>query len=243
MSANPQFSRLKSTLDDLGAASDNARLQLHLLALEARQRTNELSAGIETLEHRIDQGLQQALSTAAEKARQLSKTVHDSLTTAPSGPSTGHDRVGNVMTAGVLVCSADDTLARAAQLMWDGDCGIVPVVDARYRLEGVITDRDVCMAAYTQGRALREMCVADIMSRAVHRCSADDSLARAIAIMAENRVRRLPVVNAEQQLVGVLSVADLARAAHLLGEREAEHLTFQLLGSLSQRRAAARAAE
>jgi CBS domain-containing protein len=243
MGSHPQFSLLKSTLDDLGAASDTARLQLHLLAMEARQRSSELGAGIDNLEQRLDRGLHQALSTAAEKARQLSKTVHDSLSAAPSRASAGPDRVGNIMTGGVLVCSADDSLARAAQIMWDGDCGIVPVVDANYRLEGVITDRDLCMAAYTKGRALHEISVADVMSRAVHRCSADDSLARAIAIMAETRVRRLPVVNAEQQLVGILSVADIVRGVHVLEQREAEQLIFQLLASLTQRRPPAPAAE
>lgn len=243
MGTHPRYSLLKNTLDELGAASGTARLQLHLLALEARQRGNELGAGIENLEHRIDRGLQQALSTAAEKARHLSKTVHDSLTATPSAPSEYQDRVASVMTEGVLVCSADDSLSRAAQIMWEGDCGIVPVVDADYRLEGVITDRDICMAAYTKGRALREISVADVMSRAVHRCSSDDSLTRAISIMADNQVRRLPVVNTEQKLVGILSLADIARAAPVIGQREAEELSLQLLGSLSQRRSAARAAE
>lgn len=243
MSPHPHFSLLKSTLDELGAASDTARLQLHLLAMEARQRRNDMGVNIENLEHRLDRSVQQALSMAAEKARQLSKTVQDSLTAHPAYTGSRPDQVGSIMTQGVLVCSADDSLARAAEIMWQRDCGIVPVVDEKYHVEGVITDRDLCMAAYTKGRALHDICVADVMSRSVHRCSAEDSLARAIAIMAEARVRRLPVVNPEQQLVGIFSLADLARAAPVLGQRETEQLALQLLSAVSQRRHPTSAAE
>lgn len=243
MTQQPAFARLKHTLDDLGAASDTARLQLHLLALEARQRSNELGAGIENLELRLDRGLQQALSTAAEKARQLTKTVQDSLAGQPARTATDGRQIASIMTGGVLVCTAEDSLVRPTQIMWELDCGIVPVVDSEQRLEGVITDRDICMGAYTKGRPLHEICVADVMSRPVHRCYAEDSLERAIAIMAAAQVRRLPVVNAEQRVVGIVSLADIGRAAAVLGQREAEHLVFQLIGAVSQRRAPALAAE
>lgn len=243
MTQQPALSRLKSTLDDLGAASDTARLQLHLLALEARQRSSDLGTGIENLEHRLDRGIQQAFSTAAEKARQLTKTVHDSLTGQPARATAAADQIGSIMTVGVLVCAAGDPLTRPAQIMWELDCGIVPVVDAEQRLEGVITDRDICMAAFTKGRPLHEICVRDVMSQPVHRCSADEPLTRAIAVMAAAQVRRLPVVNAEQRVVGIVSLADLGRAAAFLGQREAEQLVFQLLGSVSQRRVTALAAE
>ncbi|MEY4544018.1 MAG: hypothetical protein RL685_213 [Pseudomonadota bacterium] len=243
MTDHPTFSRLKHSFDDLGAASDTARLQLHLLAVEARQRTSELGAGIESLEQRLDRGLQQALSTAAEKARQLTKTVQDSLAGQPAHTGSAAGQIGSIMTEGVLVCAADDSLTRPAQLMWELDCGIVPVVDSELRLEGVITDRDICMAAYTKGRPLHELCVADVMSRPVHCCYAQDPLARAIAVMAAAQVRRLPVVDEHQRVVGIVSLADIGRAAALLGQREAEQLTFQLLASVSQRRSCALAAE
>lgn len=243
MTQPPALARLRSTLDDLGAASDTARLHLHLLALEARQRSSDLGTGIDHLEQRLDRGLQQALSTAAEKTRQLTKTVQDSLTEHAARTSAHFDQVGSIMTEGVLVCSGKDPLTRPAQLMWELDCGIVPVVDAEQRLEGVITDRDICMAAFTKGRPLHEICVADVMSQPVHSCCANDSLVSAIAVMAAAQVRRLPVVDAEQRVVGIVSLANLGRTAALLGQREAEELTFQLLGSVSQRRSPALAAE
>jgi CBS domain-containing protein len=220
-----------------------ARLQLHLLALEARQRSSELGTGIEQLEHRLDRGLQQALSTATEKARQLTKTVQESLAGHPARAAAHPDQVGSIMTEGALTCAAADALTRPAQIMWELECGIVPVVDAEQRLHGVITDRDICMAAYTKGRPLHEICVADVMSQPVHRCSADEPITRAIAVMAAAQVRRLPVVDAAQRLVGIVSLADLVRAAASLGQRETEQLVLQLLGSISQRRQTALAAE
>lgn len=243
MTQHPPLSRLKNTLDDLRAASDTARLQLHLLALEARQRSSDVGTGIENLEQRIDRGLQQALSTAAEKTRQLTKTVQDSLTGPSAGTTLSTGQIASVMSESVQSCSAEDDLTRPAQLMWELDCGIVPVVNADGRLEGVVTDRDICMAAYTKGRTLREVRVAEIMSQPVHRCSADDTVARAIGIMAAARVRRLPVVDAEQRVVGIVSLADLVQGGSLLGQREAEQLVFQLLSAISQRRVPALAAE
>src|SRR5262249_37461820 len=139
-------SNLKEVLDELGAASEAARLQLHLLAVEARQRTGELSARLEHVERGLDRGFHQALATATDRARQLSKTLQASFTGGAPQKS-GQIRVGAVMTDDVHVCSPEDPLYRPAQIMWEGDCGSVPVVDSG-RVCGMVTDRDICMAAY-----------------------------------------------------------------------------------------------
>lgn len=121
-------------------------------------------------------------------------------------------RVEELMQKDVSVCREDAPMTEAARIMWEHDCGFVPVVagDGSGRVVGVITDRDVCMAAYTRGRALPELCVADAMSRGVSFCKPGDSAARAAAEMRASRVRRLPVVDSAGQLLGVLSLADLA---------------------------------
>jgi len=229
---------LKEALDEVSAASDEARLQLHLLSLEARQRGEALSTSIDTLEQRLDRGLHQALTTGAQKARQLTKAVQDSLGRQP-GLASGEMRIGAIMAQPLRVCSAEDSLARAAQLMWDFDCGAVPVVGGDERLCGIITDRDICMAAYTKGVAPRSIRVGDVMSRHVHSCSAEDSLERAIARMAEAEVRRLPVVDRDGRPVGMVSLADIARSATLLGQHDGEALVLRLLGALSKRRSSA----
>jgi CBS domain-containing protein len=123
--------------------------------------------------------------------------------------------VEELMTREVRSCRSGDSLGAAAQLMWDADCGALPVVgdDGSRRVVGMITDRDICMAAHFRGLAPRAIAVADVMSKAVRTVAAGEALADAEAIMRDAQVRRLPVVDETQQLVGVISLADLAREA------------------------------
>jgi predicted transcriptional regulator len=104
-----------------------------------------------------------------------------------------------------------ESLERAAQLMWEHDCGCVPIVDNEQRLLGVITDRDICMGAYTQGGCLREIPVHRCMSHSTHVCSPNDTLESAASRMGSEQVRRLPVVDENGHLVGILALGDLAR--------------------------------
>jgi CBS domain-containing protein len=100
--------------------------------------------------------------------------------------------------------------------MWEHDCGVVPVVgegNGTARLVGMLTDRDICMAAYTQGATLRDIPAARAMARQVFSCRPTDSLAVALRIMRTNQVHRLPVVDADDRVVGILSLADVAREA------------------------------
>ncbi len=122
-------------------------------------------------------------------------------------------KVKEVMVSSVVTCSPNDDLNRAAQIMWENDCGIVPVVEADDYLVGIITDRDTCMAAYTQGLPLHAIRVGDVMSRNVKVCRPDEDASVISASMRSLRVRRLPVVNALGRLVGIVSLSDLARRA------------------------------
>lgn len=127
-------------------------------------------------------------------------------------------QVQDAMTREVVSCSIGDTLCVAAQRMWDHDCGAMPVVDADGRLAGMITDRDICMAAYTQGRPLHEIPVTGAMARQVFSCYADDRIEEAEAVMAEKQVRRLPVVDDFNVPIGMLSLSDIAREALASGQ-------------------------
>ncbi len=120
-------------------------------------------------------------------------------------------KVGDLMTKDVKACSQHDSLNRAAQLMWENDCGSVPVVDSDSMVIGMLTDRDICMAAYTKGIALKDASVASVMSRNVSVCNPSDNISAAAERMRERQIRRLPVVDADQRLIGILSVSDIAR--------------------------------
>ncbi|MCA8965945.1 MAG: CBS domain-containing protein [Planctomycetes bacterium] len=106
-----------------------------------------------------------------------------------------------------------DRLDAAARVLWEQDCGFVPVLDAVGGLIGVVTDRDLCMASYTQGRALAEIPVLSVMSRQVRAVRPDDGVTAAMAAMQDLQVHRLPVVDVHGRLVGILSTNDLVREA------------------------------
>jgi CBS domain-containing protein len=230
--SNPRLQTIKAALDDIGTAGDAARLQIHLLTMRARERSEGLAANIEALEHKLDRNIEQAVQVAASKTRQVSAVVREFL--GQGAPEMGTN-VKALMTDAVGSCSPDDTLNGAAQRMWDQDCGAVPVVGSDGTLAGIITDRDICMAAYTKGLPLGSILVKDVMARHVHTCGPDDTLERAATLMAEAQVRRLPVIDAERRLIGIVSVADIARGAPALGQREAAELVSQLLHAISQR--------
>lgn len=117
------------------------------------------------------------------------------------------------MTNDVATCRPDDSVRVAAKLMWERDCGCVPVVDGERRVEGMITDRDICMAAYFQGKALDDIPVRRVMSGEAFCCHAGDSAGDAESLMQRKRVRRLPVIDDEGHLEGILSLNDLALQA------------------------------
>ena len=123
--------------------------------------------------------------------------------------------VSDLMTREVVSCAANDTLDRAAQIMWDHDCGAVPVVDGDKRVIGMITDRDICMAAYTRGHSLRNIVVSSTMSKSVQAVRETDRIETAHDAMRKANVRRLPVLDHAGRLAGILSINDLIHSAHL----------------------------
>jgi CBS domain-containing protein len=119
--------------------------------------------------------------------------------------------VKDVMTRGAFTCRPHDSLAHVAKIMWEHDCGAVPVVDVDGKVRAMITDRDICMAAYWQGRPLAEIRVESAASRNVISIQENEMIDLAEARMATNQVRRLPVVDERGYPVGVLSLGDLTR--------------------------------
>jgi CBS domain-containing protein len=123
-------------------------------------------------------------------------------------------KVNQLMSRGVVCCAAGGTLVEPAKAMWEQDIGFVPIVAAGSgELRGVVTDRDICMAAMTKGRALHEIPVEEVMRKDVWSCSDNDEIARVHAIMRDHQLRRVPVVDRDRRVVGVVSLNDLARHA------------------------------
>ena len=122
-------------------------------------------------------------------------------------------KIRDIMTKDVAVCSTSTNLAEAAGLMWKYDCGILPVIENRH-LCGVITDRDICIALGTRGCTAAEASVGDVATPIVATCQPDVDLSAALREMQRRKVRRLPVVNPEGRLEGLLSLNDVLQALH-----------------------------
>lgn len=153
-------------------------------------------------------------------------------------------KVEDLMTREVRTLSPQDSAEAAARIMWEEDCGCVPVVDDKGGVIGMITDRDICMAAYTQGAPLAAIRLGNAMAKNVHTCGPKGTVASAERLMREHRVRRLPVVGADRRLVGILSLNDIAReAARSRGRKPKPPVTAQelseTLAAICQPRAAA----
>ncbi|HET9372998.1 MAG TPA: CBS domain-containing protein [Vicinamibacterales bacterium] len=128
--------------------------------------------------------------------------------------------IKEIMTRPVVVAPETATLNVIARLMWDHDCGTIPIVDDNGHLAGIVTDRDICMAAYTQGKRLEEIPVATAMARQVLSVHQNATVEQAEAIMRGGQVRRIPVLDQDRRPIGIVSVNDLAR--HAARARRAE---------------------
>lgn len=126
--------------------------------------------------------------------------------------------VQQLMTRGVRTVGPGDTMNRAAQIMWENDCGVVPVVDGDGKVTNMVTDRDICMAAYMQGKPLAAMPVSLAASRVVVSVREHEHLSAAEHLMQQHQIRRIPVVDANGLLCGMLSLADIARSSQLTGK-------------------------
>jgi CBS domain-containing protein len=119
-------------------------------------------------------------------------------------------RVSEAMTRDVRIASPGETIRQAARMMAEIDAGVVPVGE-NDRLVGMITDRDIAVRAVADGKS-PDTPIREIMSSDVCYCFDDQEISDVAANMADVKVRRLPVVNRDKRLVGILSLGDIAQA-------------------------------
>jgi CBS domain-containing protein len=123
--------------------------------------------------------------------------------------------VQQIMTRSPKYCSPDMNLAQATELLWSAGCGALPVTNDALRVIGIITDRDTCIALGTRDRRASELTVAQVMSGKLYMCHPGDEIHAALNMMRAHKVRRLPVVDNEGKLAGMLCASDvLLHARH-----------------------------
>ena len=117
--------------------------------------------------------------------------------------------IAQIMTRGVAAVGRDETLQAAARRMREMDVGALPVTDGR-ALAGMVTDRDIAIRGVAEGMVAQEALVADVMTEEVAFCNETDTVEAVMAQMGDAQVRRLPVLGANREIVGIVALADLA---------------------------------
>jgi CBS domain-containing protein len=122
-------------------------------------------------------------------------------------------KVREIMTSDVKSCGINANLATVAEIMWKHDCGAIPVTDGGGTVVGMITDRDICIAAATRSRAEGDIQVGEVLSKPLRSCSPGDDIRSAMETMRTEQLRRLPVVEPDGRLAGIVSLHDIAMQA------------------------------
>jgi len=175
-----------------------------------------------------------ARENALHRVKELTNAVKDLLRDAQGKSEFSHP-VRSIMKESPATCSPSDSLRRAAEILWQADCGMVPVVEGDGRLVGVITDRDICMASFFTGEPVSAIDVGSTMSKTVHTAKPDDSIDSVAHLMAEKQTRRVPIVE-NDRLVGIVALADLARLVRTIESVSANRALAQLVAAISERR-------
>lgn len=126
--------------------------------------------------------------------------------------------IKEIMTTDVKSCTPDSTLDSVAMMMWDNDCGSIAVVEEDGMPVGMITDRDIAMGSALNHKPLWEISTREITNdRPVHICDADDDVKQLLKVMQTEKVRRVPVVNGDGKVEGIVSTDDLVAFAKNTG--------------------------
>lgn len=135
-------------------------------------------------------------------------------------------KVKDVMAPDAKAIWITDSLATAAKSMWENDCGMLPVLKTDKKVVGVITDRDICMASAIRERNASAISVEEVITGKLFSVSADDDIRKALEMMQEQKVRRLPVLDEEGKLKGILSMNDILFKAKEPSGKKTPPLTF-----------------
>jgi CBS domain-containing protein len=126
-------------------------------------------------------------------------------------------KIKHVMTKDPTSCVPSDTTQHAASIMRDEDAGVVPVIENEQsrKVVGIVTDRDLCMNVVAEGRDPRATQVHECMTATVVSCAPQDSVDKATELMRQNQIRRIPVVDEQHRLVGIVAMADIVGRANV----------------------------
>lgn len=128
-------------------------------------------------------------------------------------------KVKEVMTPNARAIWITESLADAAREMWENDCGVLPIIKDGRKVVGMITDRDICMATAIRDRNPSSIAVEEVMNTAVFAAAPEDEIEQALQTMREHKIRRLPVLNPQGELQGIVSMNDIVLSAQGNGKK------------------------
>lgn len=197
--------------NELTAVLDTTRLQAHLLSMDAQAKWKKLEKKLLVFEKKLDQETLGLTSAALDKVKGITfetrKFFQEQALLAPELRAP----ISSVLNASGATCTGGESANAVAQVLWDSNLSALPVVDSDDQPIGVLTDRDLCMAVYTQGKRLQELTVQSAMNTQFECCAESCSIREAVEAMAKHAVQRLVVVDNSGKLVGLLTLAQLTR--------------------------------
>ena len=118
-------------------------------------------------------------------------------------------KVQDIMSQEVKFCGPDTNLAAATEILWQSDCGTLPVLDSDGKLVGVITDRDMCIALGPRNCKASELAVGEVATKPVFTCGPNDDVHSALKTLRQHQIRRMPVIGADAKLAGILCLDEI----------------------------------
>ena len=118
------------------------------------------------------------------------------------------------------------SLTDAAQMMWESDCGVLPIIKDGRKVVGMITDRDICMAMAIRNQIPSEVSVEEVMTGEVYAVNAEDEIDQALQAMQDHKIRRLAVLNTDGELEGILSMNDVVLHAEAADSATEDSITY-----------------
>jgi CBS domain-containing protein len=228
-------------IDDIGQLSPDAQARLCSLLSAQSHRIGRATAFNSDGRVRVIAGSGRSLladlavGTFNDALFYRLNVIHiDEMHQGESGEHTMQAR--EVMSQPPYTCGPETDLVAVAKIMWDHDCGFVPVVDASGAVVGVITDRDICIATSTRHLLPEHISAAQAMASPIHACLSDDSVSDVLATMKQFRIRRVPVIDANGTLQGVVSINDLVLASDATRAPQASEIVSTMAAICGRRR-------
>jgi CBS domain-containing protein len=144
-------------------------------------------------------------------------------------------KIEKIMTRPAGFCRTDEDLGRAVEIMWEKDCGMVPVVDEEAKVVGTVTDRDAAVSVFLRNEPPAAIKAGEVIGGGVVTCAAKDDVDKALKLMKKHQIKRLPVVDKKGKLEGIISVTDILLASK--GEKSLRKKVLKTLAAIHRPRA------